>query len=673
MHTDQDHLYGPVWHKSLLALHHAVNCKARVIVDQFYRNLVHLPGAGLLLEALSEVELDHLKAMQIQHLLTLASPTLDAHSHRDLALRTGRIHAIVGLSEEDLLHGHHLLHAAVRDRLNVARNERALSTMARRLIKDQAWQQEAFRQLRIMRNDVLLGVTHLVWNAISYSDLIGKIVEHLGTHVEIAGCSLGRPNNEGIFEFEAVSGEATRAYLATFGPLRKPTIMAGNSDLALGPTGRAWKSGRIEYCPSFTNDDRMLPWKEAAAKVGFRSSVAIPLSKPSGPTGAILTLYSSYPGGFGSTDQKGFVAQLQALMVFAVTRFMQKEGATDTVAYEVRKRWGDLVRSEALEMHYQPIQRIDSGEIVKVEALARIRDGGRLIAPGTFLPALSSNDLFELFVLGLKQALNQLAKWRGEGLEMRVSVNLPTSALVEERYIEAIQRVLLDNDTNPDLVTLELLETSEIPTDVDVIGAMMRFKKLGIGLAEDDLGSGHSSLSRLRQMPFDTIKIDRSIVAQIEEDASKVLHFIKQLTNLGHSLGLFVIVEGVEKPDLLEAIAVLGVDAVQGYVIARPMPAAEIADWIKGRPPMERVDTMRPKSRLAKLARILMWEKFVLRLIREVPRESRLSAIELSSRSVDMIEKAARTLLIQALLRHGPDSEEYLRARQHLIATLPAT
>ena len=656
----------------MAALQCALSASAQAVVDQFYRDLVRRPGARPLLESLSGSELAHLKAAQTQNLLSLAAPDLDMAGHRSMALRTGRVHAIIGLAEEDLLHSHDLFHAAVRDHVDVGRHEQALSVMARRLIKDLGYQQEAFKQLREMRNDVLLRITRLAWDVIGYSDLIGRVTEILGAHVEIAGCSLGRPDRDGIFEFESVAGEGMMAYLAASAARSAPFIMAGDVALARGPTGRAWQSGKVEHCTNYATDDRMIPWREMAEKVGFRSSVAIPLRPPGGETEAILTFYSRYPGGFGSTDQKAFIAQLATLLVFAITRLKQKEGVTHTIPYEVRRRWASLVRSDALEMHYQPIQRLDSGEILKAEALARLRDRDRLLTPGTFLPALSSDDLFELFARGLNQALEQQDAWRAEGLDIQVSVNLPTSALADDRYFAATRQAFLDKGADPRSITLEILETAEVPNGVDVRGALMRFKELGIGLAEDDLGSGHSSLSRLREMPFDVIKIDRSIVARTDEDVSKVLHFIKQLTRLGHSLGQFVIVEGVEEPDMVEAVAILGADAVQGYAVARPMAAAAFAEWMRRRTPARPANPILPKSRVAKFARILMWEEYLIRLVEEVPMGNRLAAIAMSNPLFDSIAESMQRALIDAALRHGPRSEQYRLAHRELVDSLAA-
>jgi EAL domain-containing protein (putative c-di-GMP-specific phosphodiesterase class I) len=142
---------------------------------------------------------------------------------------------------------------------------------------------------------------------------------------------------------------------------------------------------------------------------------------------------------------------------------------------------------------------------------------------------------------------------------------------------------------------------------VDVSRELAKFKALGVSLAEDDLGSGHSSLNRLRKLPFDWVKIDRGIVSHVDQDPSNVLHFIYHLTRLGHSLGKSVIVEGVEGAELLEAIVILGADAAQGYGIARPMPAQQMIAWLgnqRGLP-----DPQNPKSPLGKLALLMIREE----------------------------------------------------------------
>ncbi|MGJ4748578.1 EAL domain-containing protein, partial [Leptospira sp. SA-E8] len=267
-------------------------------------------------------------------------------------------------------------------------------------------------------------------------------------------------------------------------------------------------------------------------------------------------------------------------LVFAVLSIEGRHGRANVVPYVTRQHWAALLRSDALEMHYQPLLDLQTGRIYKVEALARLREGQRLLGPGEFFPALLPSDFVTLYERGLQQVLDQRQRWLDEGIEMAVSLNLPSSALVDPRYFDVTQRVLREQACPAGVLTLELLETGSFPHGSEVVEAFEKFKSLGVRLAEDDLGAGYSGLARLREMPFDQIKIDRSIVQNVERDPFDVLRFIYQLTRLGHALGKRVALEGVEDVALLEAARILGANAVQGYVVAKPMPGAAFRDWL---------------------------------------------------------------------------------------------
>lgn len=668
--ADEAQLYGPAWTTALSALQTAIKSRANLIVDQFYDRLAQLPDSSPLIELLSAAELGHLKQQQIDNLLTLASPELCASWHRTLATRIGDLHARVGLAKKDLVHSHDILLLAVRGHVDVTQHAEALSVLARRLIRDLAWQIEAGQVLQMSRHEQLLNVTRLAWGLKSYTDLIHGVTETLSRHPEIVACSLGRPDSAGKFRYESVAGENIRSYLSELELNDSAPIMIGDLPEAQGPTGRAWKSGTIEHCINTETDPRMLPWRAAALRHGFRSSAALPMNQPGGKPTAILTLYSSLPGGFSSVDQRAFLAQLQTILVFAVARIESQEGRTPMVSFTERQHWASLLRSRSLEMHYQPLLGLKDWKIIRVEALARLRDGARLLTPGEFLPTFSSDDLLELYARGLDQALSQRESWRAVGLDLPVSINLPPSAIGDVRYLRVTRDALSRHKSPAAKLTLEVLETHEVPSGIDVRAELLKFKALGVNLSEDDLGTGHSSLSRLRALPFDCIKIDRSLVARAAGDASDGLRFIYQLTRLGHMLGKFVTVEGVEDPGMLEAVMVLGADAVQGYVLAKPMGAAELSEWVRRTPLPTAPDARDPKSQLAKLARLLLWEEYVHLLLIEAPASAtraRPVLPELPFRSIDRVIQEA---LLSAAVDYGPDSAEYERARQHLIEAL---
>ena len=227
---------------------------------------------------------------------------------------------------------------------------------------------------------------------------------------------------------------------------------------------------------------------------------------------------------------------------------------------------------------------------------------------------------------------------------------------------------------------------------MDVAGELAKFKALGVELAEDDLGSGHSSLRRLRELPFDHVKIDRKVVSLAGQDASDVLRLIYQLTRLGHSLGKRVVVEGVEDDALLDAVTVLGVDAVQGYAIARPMPAQQLVPWLRERhaagAPAGGAQQQQPGT-LANLARLLLWEERLHLLFGDryaYRKPAPVSVADLAGDSAlrdfafDHLlreleatfplaagDRGVHRSLVTAAVSHGPGSDEYGRLRGQLV------
>jgi EAL domain-containing protein (putative c-di-GMP-specific phosphodiesterase class I) len=307
-----------------------------------------------------------------------------------------------------------------------------------------------------------------------------------------------------------------------------------------------------------------------------------------------------------------------------------------------------------------------------VEALARLREDGRLLGPGEFFAALLPSDFVELYARGLREVLRQRSLWQDAGMDLAVSLNLPSSALVDPRYFDVTERILQEQGCEPEMLTLELLETGAIGYGADAVGVFRKFKSLGVKLAEDDLGAGYSGLARLREMPFDLIKIDRSIVQNLERDTFDVLRFIYQLTRLGHALGKRVALEGVEDPGLLEAVRILGVDAVQGYAVAQPMPGAALLPWLHAHR-LARADASRPTSDgvLAKLARLLVWEERLHLHLEHASEQDTTAGPPLPSLFGDRGRSHADQAVAVARL-HGMLSVQYQHARQGLILAISA-
>ncbi|HEU0205485.1 MAG TPA: EAL domain-containing protein [Pseudolysinimonas sp.] len=237
--------------------------------------------------------------------------------------------------------------------------------------------------------------------------------------------------------------------------------------------------------------------------------------------------------------------------------------------------------SGELVMFMQPIVDLRSGQVTQVEALARLRTpSGELKAPDTFLPFYSRHQLVDVFKQGLDQALSWVPRWESLGIVLNVSVNVSPELLSNPDSFGWVTDALTRHNVDATRLSLEWLEDQEIDlaSSENTITELVR---LGVKLHLDDLGSGFATLNRLTQVPFDVIKIDRRIFDQAHARPIQVLTVLAALTELGADSGYGTVVEGIENHERLEASAVLGAGAGQGFLFAPPMPPEEIESWLE--------------------------------------------------------------------------------------------
>jgi len=583
------------------------------LVEGFYVELLAHEGAAKLLGALPSGDVAAIKRRLAWHLRLLLSPDLDVDTHHARATQSGFFYAACGLEEVWLLEGIERL----RDLFSVVlgssthRDRRPLSIVLQRLALERQWQLESMRELQRHRVALLARLNALAWSAEGYLELIQGVVDILVSHDEIMACAVGRPETSGRFTYEAVAGKAFTDYLraAEIGETG-PIGVKVDSPEGGGPSGRAWRTATIQRCAHFGSDPAMVGWRDVAMRLGVVSATAIPLCPLPRAPAVVLSLYSHYAGGFQSEDQQAFVEQIKAVLDLALARLAPPRPGTELLPFFVRERWRAMVATAAVEMHYQPVVRLADGRVAELEALARLRDvDGSLLPPARFLPALSEDDLIVLFREGLTQAAACRQMLEQAGCTLDMSVNASAAALTDPRYAGIAAAVLATSHCPPGALLLEILESpigTEHSTPTGENG-MQALKALGVRLVEDDLGAGYSSLIRLRQWPFDRVKIDQAIVLQVADEALRTLRFIRQLVRLGHDLDLEVVVEGLETPGLIEAAQILGADLGQGYAFARPMPASALRDWLAGFD--SKWDVTQPVTALGTLAATLLWEE----------------------------------------------------------------
>jgi diguanylate cyclase (GGDEF)-like protein len=236
-----------------------------------------------------------------------------------------------------------------------------------------------------------------------------------------------------------------------------------------------------------------------------------------------------------------------------------------------------------LRLHYQPIVELPSTAVRSVEALVRWQHPERgLLTPGEFIPVAEQSGLIvPLTQWVLTEALRQSRVWSDEGRSIRIAVNVGAKALAKSVGLPHLLGSLLRaSGVDPSLLALEVTE-SEVMADAEhAIACLRELKALGVRIEVDDFGTGYSSLAYLQKLPLDAVKIDRSFITPLFDDAGTSA-IVRAAIELSHALGLETIAEGVEDEAVVEMLSAMGCDSAQGYVFARPMPAEKLGLWLK--------------------------------------------------------------------------------------------
>ncbi|MCW2984407.1 MAG: putative signaling protein, partial [Conexibacter sp.] len=237
-----------------------------------------------------------------------------------------------------------------------------------------------------------------------------------------------------------------------------------------------------------------------------------------------------------------------------------------------------------LEVYYQPKVDPQLGRVLGVEALVRWQHPVHgLLMPPDFLPLAARSGLMARVTRQvLDAALGQLARWRADGLDLTVAVNLAVGDLLDPDLPGDVARMLAERDVPPTCLALEVTEDGLIADPEGAAATLDAIARLGVRVALDDYGTGWSSLAHLRRLPVAELKIDRSFVSGMvadEDDAA----IVRTTLDLARSLRLRVVAEGVEDEDTWALLAELGADAIQGFVLSRPLPAAQIDAWLAAR------------------------------------------------------------------------------------------
>jgi EAL domain-containing protein (putative c-di-GMP-specific phosphodiesterase class I) len=240
-------------------------------------------------------------------------------------------------------------------------------------------------------------------------------------------------------------------------------------------------------------------------------------------------------------------------------------------------RLRQAIAEDQLVLHWQPIVVPSTGELRALEALVRWEDPVRgLVLPGEFVPFAEETGLIER--LGehvVELACRQRRAWQDEGFEPSITLNLSPRELRREGLVDQIGATIAAHGIDPSCVALEITESAAMQDPERTGPALRRIAETGVRVAIDDFGAGYSSLARLIELPVEWLKIDRSFLAAAPTDpaAAAVLTAVVQLAQ---SLGMQAVAEGVETEAQRELLIDLECPLAQGYLLGRPMPAAQV-------------------------------------------------------------------------------------------------
>jgi diguanylate cyclase (GGDEF)-like protein len=259
-----------------------------------------------------------------------------------------------------------------------------------------------------------------------------------------------------------------------------------------------------------------------------------------------------------------------------------REAALQRLELDVELR--HALENNQFELHYQPIVRLGTGDLIGLEALIRWRHPRRgLLAAGEFIPHAEQSGL--IVPIGqwvLWEACRQARAWqlRSPSLApVRVGVNVAPRQLQQLDLEQLVREALHDTGLAPERLTLEFTESGLVERTDEMIEQLRAVKALGVHLALDDFGTGYSSLAYLRHYPFDAVKIDRSFLRAIDTDPHQAA-FVSAIVTLAHTLGMRAVGEGVESAAQGAQLRALGCDFGQGFHYGRPIPASAVDAWL---------------------------------------------------------------------------------------------
>lgn len=249
---------------------------------------------------------------------------------------------------------------------------------------------------------------------------------------------------------------------------------------------------------------------------------------------------------------------------------------------ELVKKLHQALGKREFFLEYQPRMSLFTQQIVSFEALIRWHSPSGLMYPGSFIPLAEEKGLIsEIGAWVLEEACRQLKEWDQAGMDIAVSINISPSQLYQKNFAAFMQALVQRYELQPEKIELEVTEGTVMKQMDLAIQTIKNIKKAGIKIAMDDFGTGYSSLTNLKNLPIDTLKIDKSFIQDFEKSAESK-SIAKAIVTLGHILKLNVTAEGVETEEALQLLRTFGCDEIQGYFLSRPVAMEQAYEMLVG-------------------------------------------------------------------------------------------
>ncbi|MGC8518459.1 MAG: EAL domain-containing protein, partial [Steroidobacteraceae bacterium] len=538
--------FGPEMQELMQSVAPHIQVVAEQFSAAFYRELSARAETASVLASLTEPELQELVRKQAGHLRFLLDAHTSCEQAREAARRLGTVHGLIGLSGasmalvmglyRDLLHAH--FDAALlttRTRYRVLRTAEArLQLELQGELEAMQWVLDQYQSL-LARPQEGRGLT---------ADWVQAELEALAALPGMRAAVVCRPDAHNRLVIEHAAGSECAAFVEAHRARNLYPVLDPRDARGRGLVANTWMTDCQQEIAAFGCEPRTAPWQTLMSEFGIRSAVTLPVHRH-GAIHAVLMLFGAYPHQFTSAWMRTWRVSLQNRWD-QMTRASQSRGhAIDTgEVAQIRA----LLYSGGLEMFVQPVVELESGTVLKAEALARLRTPqGTLLAPAQFLPALGETDLDSLFRQGLQQGLTHLRRWREQHGSIGLAINVAPSSLVHPDCSQWVEEALRVAQVAPEHLVLELLESQALEA-ITVDEAITRLAATGVKIAMDDLGSGFSNLKRLADLPFDVIKIDQNLVKDLARDPIKALSLIRTVVQMGQDLEREVVAEGLEDP-----------------------------------------------------------------------------------------------------------------------------